>query len=69
MFHLRSIFYFAASDYGFLFAAIDFDGHGCWQANVADVLRLLYGGQAVEHFLPVDAVATEGVDGEVADTK
>ena len=36
---------------------------------MADVLCLLDGGELVEDFLTVDAVATEGVDGEVADAK
>ncbi len=52
-----------------LLAAIDFDGEGLGQAYVAYVLRLLYGGQLVEDFLPVDAVASESVDGKVADAK
>ena len=29
----------------------------------------LNGGQLVENFLPIDAVASEGVDGEVADAE
>ena len=39
------------------------------QADVADVLCLLDGGQLCEDFLTIDAVATEGVDGQVADAK
>ena len=53
----------------FLLAAIDLDGQRGWQADVADMLCLLHGGQCVEDFLPVDAVTSEGVDGEVADAK
>ena len=36
---------------------------------MADVLRLLDGGQGIEDVLAVDAVAAEGVDGEVADAE
>ena len=53
----------------FFLAAIDFDGEGLGQANVADVFCLLNSRQLVEDFLTVDAVASEGVDGEVADAQ
>ena len=56
-------------DDSFLLAAIDFDGEGRGQADVAHVLRLLDGGQPVENVLTVDAVAPEGVDGEIADAQ
>ena len=56
-------------DDSFFLAAIDFDGEGLGEADMADVLCLLDGGELVEDFLTVDAVAAEGVDGEVADAK
>ena len=56
-------------DDGFFFAAIDFDGEGRGKADVADVFCFLDGGEVVEDFLTIDAIASEGVDGEVADAK
>ena len=50
-------------------AAIDFDGEGRGETDVADMGGFLDGGEVVEDFLTIDAVASEGVDGEVADAK
>ena len=54
---------FFHNHYGFLLAAIDHDVEGSRQADVADVLCFLLGWQRVEDVLPVDAVASEVVDG------
>ena len=39
------------------------------EADMADVGGFLDGGEVVEDFLTIDAVASVGVDGEVADAK
>ena len=36
---------------------------------MTNVLCLLYGRQLVEHLLPIDAIASEGIDGKVANAK
>lgn len=49
-----------------LLPAVHFDGHGMFEADVAQVFRLVQGGLGVEVVLVVEAVVHVGVDGEVA---
>ena len=53
----------------FLLATIDFDGERLWQTDVTNVFCLLNSRQFVENFLSVDTVASESIDGEVANAK
>lgn len=50
-------------------SAIDLNGHRLREANVAEVLGLFDSRKGVEVVLAVDTIATEGIDGEVADTE
>ena len=53
------------ADYALAMDAVHLDGEGLGETDVTDVLGLVDGWHFVEDFLTVDAVATEGVDGEV----
>ena len=56
-------------DDAFLLHAIDLDGEGTGETDVAHMLRLVDGGHLVEKFLTIDAVVHVVVDREIGDTE
>ena len=50
-------------------AAVYLDDQRYIETDVADMFCLLDGRQLVEYVLPVDAIASESIDGEIADSE